>query len=135
MLATHDHKYLHMQEYSNMGATEEQIELSADDELKEQRERIRASLDEIAIDVGISLRDAGLNYPIYMTVPTSGDSVATIATPVDPSDDDWEYTTAIACRVIGARLGEKKLITRHLRCAMANATMGAADVVADPRID
>jgi hypothetical protein len=47
------------------------------------------------------VRDAGLvNIPMYITVPNSGDAIVTLATPLDPSDDDWPRVLEIACVVI-----------------------------------
>ena len=96
-----------------------------------QREIIRQSLDEIAAEVATALRDAHLDFPVFLTVPNSGDSLATMACPLDPSDGDWSHASAIVCRIIGQRLGDARLRGRPLHCAVANATMGAADVMAD----
>src|SRR5271169_3076677 len=100
--------------------------------LDAQRENIKKSLDEITNDIGIALRDAGLTFPVFITVPTSGNALATIATPLDPSDEDWEHTRAITNRIIEKRLGCGKLRARELTCAVANmAPMSAADVIAE----
>jgi len=45
--------------------------LTQDDQLETQREIIRISLTEITKDVGIAMRDVGLNFPIFATVPNS----------------------------------------------------------------
>ena len=37
---------------------------------------------------GSGMRDARLHFPLGLTVPNSGDAVATMVTPDDPSDDD-----------------------------------------------
>ena len=97
-----------------------------------QREIFEESLNELAADIGTAMLDAHLNFPVFLAVPTSGESLATMACPLDPSDSDWSQATAIVCRIIGARLGDVRLRGRPLPCAIANATMGAADVVADP---
>jgi hypothetical protein len=96
-----------------------------------QREIIQQSLDEIAAEVGIALREARLDFPVFLTVPNSGDSLATMACPLDPSDSDWSHASAIVCRIIGQRLGDVRLRGRALHCAVANAPMGAAEVTAD----
>ena len=96
-----------------------------------QREIIRLALEDIVSEIGISLRDAHLDFPIYLTVPNSGDSLATMACPLDPSDGDWSHASAIVCRIIGQRLGDVRLRGRSLYCAVANATVGAAEVMAD----
>ena len=97
----------------------------------EQREVIRQSLDEIAAEVATSLRDAHLDFPVFLTVPNSGDSLATMACPIDPSDEDWSHASAIVRRIIGQRLGDPRLCGRSLHCAVAKATMGAAEVMAE----
>ena len=96
-----------------------------------QREVIRLALDEIAAEVEIALRDAHLDFPVYLTVPNSGESLATIACPLDPSDSDWSHASAIVCRIIGQRLADIRLRGRALHCTVANAIMGAAEVMAD----
>jgi hypothetical protein len=96
-----------------------------------QREVIRLALDEIAAEVGIALRDARLDFPVFLTVPSSGYSFATMACPLDPSDGDWASASAIVCRIIGQRLGDVRLRGRALQCAVANATIAATDVMAD----
>ena len=96
-----------------------------------QREVIRQSLDEIAAEVATSLRDAHLDFPIYLTVPNSGKSLATMASPLDPSDEDWSHASAIVCRIIRQRLGDIRLRGRALHCAVANATISATEVMAD----
>ena len=75
----------------------------ADDLRYAQRDLIRQSLNEIANDLSMEMRDAALDFPVYMTVPNSGHSLATIATPLDPSDQDWEKVTAIVCRILERR--------------------------------
>jgi hypothetical protein len=96
-----------------------------------QRAVIRLTLDEIAAEVGIALRDARLDFPVYLTVANSGESVATIACPLDPSDEDWSHASAIVCRIIGQRLGDVRLRGRPLHCAVANGTIAVADVTAE----
>jgi hypothetical protein len=96
-----------------------------------QREVIKLALDELAAEVGVALREAQLDFPVFLTVPNSGESLATIATPLDPSNTAWSQATAIVRRIIGQRLGDVRLRGRPMMCAMASATMAAADVVAD----
>ena len=65
------------------------------DDIDAQRAILTKSIDDIAGEVGIALRDAGLHFPVYIIVRSSGDSLATIATPVDPSNADWDHATAL----------------------------------------
>jgi hypothetical protein len=96
-----------------------------------QREIIKLVLNEIATEVGTALREAHLDFPVFLTVPNSGDSVATMACPLDPSDSHWSHASAIVCRIIGQRLGDVRLRGRSLHCAVANGTIAATDVTAD----
>ena len=96
-----------------------------------QRDIIRQSLNEIANDLSMEMRDAALDFPVYMTVPNGGHSLATIATPLDPSDEDWETVTAIVCRILQKRIGGGRLRGTELTCVIANASMAAADVTAE----
>ena len=102
-----------------------------DDTLDAQRKIIRASLNETANDVGMIMRDEGLHFPIYITVRNSGDSLATIATTLDPTDTEWSHAWAIVCEVIKQRTGGGRLRGRELPCAVANAApIIASDVTA-----
>jgi len=75
------------------------------------------------------LRDAGLHFPVYITVRNSGGSLATIATPLDPSYNDWSRASAIVCQIIERNIGGGKLRSRELLCAVANAApISAAEV-------
>jgi hypothetical protein len=96
-----------------------------------QRDLIRQSLNEIANDLSMEMRDAKLDFPVYMTVPNSGHSLATIATPLDPSDEDWSKASAIVCRILERRIGSGRLRGTELNCVIANGSMAAADVTAE----
>lgn len=106
-------------------------DLETDTEIDAQRAIIRRLLDEIATEVGTAVREAGLTCPVFLTVPNSGTSVATVATPIDPPDEDWSHVLAIVCQIIETRVETGKLRSRKLRCAMADGTIGAADVTAE----
>lgn len=69
--------------------------LSADDRLDAHREVIRLSLDEIAAEVETALRGASLDFAVYLVVPSSGNAIVTIATPLDPLDADWAEASTI----------------------------------------
>ena len=104
----------------------------SDMRLDAQRDIIRQSLDAIVNDIGMAMRDVGLTFPVYMTVRNSGDSLVTIATSLDPSDEQWQQASAIVCRTLEERVGCDRLRGRELACAIANAgTINAADVTVD----
>ena len=103
-----------------------------DDRLDAQRDIIRQSLDAIANDIGMAMRDVGLTFPIYMTVRDSGDALVTIATTLDPSDAEWKQASEIVCRIIEEKVGCGRLRGQTLPCAIANAgVINATDVTAD----
>ena len=115
-----------------MNPFDEQDDLIFDDQLDVKRDIIRQSLDEIANDIGMAMRDVGLNFPVYMTVRNSGDAHVTIATTLDPSDADWQQASEIVCRIIQEKVGCEHLQGQELPCAIANAgVINAADVTAD----
>ena len=89
-----------------------------DDCLESERDMIRRSLNQIASDVSMMLRDVGLTFPVFLTVPSSGNSLATIATPIDPSDEDWTRASAIVCQIIEDRCGTGE--AAQSRTAMRN---------------
>jgi hypothetical protein len=122
-------KYLHIKEETIMVENDEHDELSPDDDALEiQRSIIRQSLDEIASDFGAAMRDARLHFPLGLTVPNSGDAVATMVTPDDPSDDDWARASKIVCQVISTMLDGISLHGRPLPCTMVNATISATEI-------
>ena len=105
---------------------------STDDKLDAQRDIIRQSINEIANDIGMAMRDVGLTFPLYITVRNSGDALVTIATSLDPSDTDWQRASTIVCRTLEERVGCGRLGGRELACAVANAgALNAADVTAN----
>ena len=105
-----------------------QRDLPADTQIESKREIIRACLADVVVEIGDRLREAGLNAPIFLTVPLSGDAIVTMATPLDPTDDEWSHVTKIVCKTVSDRLDGIKLRGREMICAMANSTMVAADL-------
>jgi hypothetical protein len=57
-------------------------QIIASDPLDARRDIIKLALDEIATKIGMVMREEGLHFPVR----NSGDSLATIATTLDPSD-------------------------------------------------
>ena len=112
-----------------MNTFNEQDDLVFDDKIDAQRDIIRQSLNEIANDVGMAMRDVGLTFPVYMTVRNSGDALVTIATTLDPSNADWQQASEIVCRIIQEKVGCGQLRGQTLPCAIANAgVINATDV-------
>ena len=108
-----------------------QQDLSAGNRIESKREIIRECLNEIIVDVERRLRAERLSSTIFLTVPNSGDAVASIATPQDPPDDLWAHIVEIVCMTVSERLDGLKLRSQDMICAAANAKMGAAELTAD----
>ena len=114
-----------------MNTIEHEADQSTDDTLDAQRDIIRQSLDAITNDIGMAMRDVGLTFPLYITVRNSGDALVTIATSLDPSDEQWQHAREIVCRTLEERVGCGRLGGRELACAIANAgAINALDVTA-----
>jgi hypothetical protein len=97
------------------------------------REMIRQSLDAISTDIGMAMRDSGLGaIPTYVVIPNSGNAVATVMTPLDPTEEVWARIMEIACRVIQEKIGSGRLHTREMAWTMANEPSGVPDVTAGP---
>jgi len=105
---------------------------AADERLEAHREVIRRSLEEIATGVETALRDANLEFPVYLVIPNSGGAIITFATVLDPPDADWSKASAIVCQRVSDKLGGIRLGTRPLQCSVANAKIEAADVIPEP---
>jgi hypothetical protein len=108
-------------------------QISNIDDCDPDREMIRQSLDAISADIGVAMRNAGLGaIPTFIVLPNSGNALAMVMTPHDPSQADWDRVTDIACRVIREKIGGDGLHTRGMAWAMASEPSGVPDVTAGP---
>jgi hypothetical protein len=98
---------------------------------EDQRQSIKLALDDIATEVSSGLCAARLEFPVYLSVPSSGHALITVACPIDPTDSEWSRATEIVCRVISKRLKGIRLHSQPLQCTAVHATACAADVTAD----
>jgi len=114
-----------------MDTNDQLQDLSTDDQREQQREVLRQSLDDLVHEIGTALREANLSYPMFLAIPHTGPSLATIATPVDPTDDDeWSRRVTVACKIIEKALGIR-VSNRGLVCAAINTAMSATDLTTD----
>ena len=107
---------------------------STDSWIEVKREVIREALDDIAKEVCARLQEAGLNIPIFLSVPKhGGKAILTLASPIDPNEADWLSVSAIVCEIAGKRLDGTILRGHEIRSAMAmpKANMSVAEVTAD----
>jgi hypothetical protein len=105
--------------------------LSPDPIRNAKRQSIRDSLDQIVSEIHTAVVEAGLDYPIYVSVPSSGNSLLTIITPLDPTDGEWDRISQIACDIVAKKTGAERMASRPIACAMAGAKMGSVEVVSD----
>lgn len=77
------------------------------------------------------LRDAGLAFSVGLTVPEAGRSVLGALCETDPAVSGWARAIEIVTDVVSKKLGEERLRHRQCACAIANATMSFAEVIAD----
>jgi hypothetical protein len=108
-----------------------QLDIALDESIEAKRETIKRSLDKIAADIGAGLRDVNLYYPVYICIPGSGNAVASMMTPDDPSDSDWGRIESIVREIISEYLDGMGLRSTELPCTMVNAPMSAAAISAD----
>jgi len=108
-----------------------QLDMPMEDDIDDKREIIRGCLSEIIVEVGNRLREAGLSCPVFLTVPNSGDAVAMMATPLDPSDEDWAHVGDIVRTTVSERLNGLRLRNREMICGAANHAIGSAEITAD----
>jgi hypothetical protein len=106
------------------------IEELANDVADARRKAIRPVLDQIAAELAGALRDAGLDFPVYLSIPTSGRSIISFVTPGDPTEAQWSQATELLCATLSERLDRVKLMHRELTCAVANSTPVAAEITA-----
>jgi hypothetical protein len=92
-----------------------------------QRRFLTESLDDIAAQVRTALDDAGLAVEVFFTIPSGGEALMTLATPVDPSDERWPRANQIICDVVGNIIGIEGLHSRGLPCAAPGAPTDTVD--------
>ena len=112
-----------------MDDSEQRPRLCPNDDLGADRSIVRQSIEEILSEIEHATRDAGLYYAIGLTVPYSGDAVATVLTTDDPPDADWSHVTGIVCDILSRKLGDMRLRSRPLPCAITSTRADAADLV------
>jgi len=79
-----------------------------------RRELIRQSLPGLASEITMLMRDAELNFPIFLCLPRSGSALVTLASPLDPPASEWTEATKVLFEVISRILGGIKLCGRDL---------------------
>jgi hypothetical protein len=120
----------HLRKHKIMNATF-QLELATDDSSEAKRAIIRGCLSEVVVEVGNRLREAGLDCPVFLTVPNSGNAIVMMATPLDPSDEDWSHVGDIVRATVSERLSGLRLRNREMICGAAIAPIASAEIATE----
>jgi hypothetical protein len=91
------------------------------------REQIAERLPEISSRTKSELQAAGITFPIFFLIPTSGNALITVGTTNDPGDDEWELASSIAVSVMQEVLGTEHLKTNSIACALAHPVNNASE--------
>ena len=83
------------------------------------REQVVENLEEIAERTKAELEAAGVRFPVFFLIPTSGDALITVGTTHDPDDLEWEVASQIALSVMQDVLATRKLRSNSIACALA----------------
>ena len=101
------------------------------DIIEPRRELIRQSLDQIAAELECEMLELGLDFPVYLSVPNSGEGFISFITSEHPPLEKWEEVTTILSRLISGRLSGANLRSVDRTCAVVNSKpVLAADVTA-----
>jgi hypothetical protein len=95
----------------------------------ERRDKIIASLAEVAAEATAALNDAGLSMPVSFFVPSSGEALATFGMPGDPCEEDRHRACDIITGIVGRKLGIAGLWANALPCVASGVRVDAADII------
>jgi hypothetical protein len=95
----------------------------------ERRGKMISCLTEVAAEATAALNDAGLSMPLFFSVPSSGEALATFATPGDPCEEDRQRVCDIVEGIVGRKLGIEDLRTNALPCVASGVRLVAADII------
>lgn len=91
--------------------TLEPSEWTDDDDVADHRARAKAELVQIAQQVNRALQEGGIDLDLFITIPSSGDSILTFGTLGDPDDHLWTRVGEIVSSILRQTVG-----LDHTRC-------------------
>src|SRR5690349_1245210 len=100
-----------------MDEHDEPDDLTDDERVADHRDRARSELDQIAQRAKQALINAGIDIPVFFTIPNSGDSVLTFGTVTDPADEAWDRASKIISSIVGESVGLTRTRCREVMCA------------------
>jgi hypothetical protein len=100
---------------------------------RDQQGQILVSLlNQIAAEVSAALSEAGIQIPIFFSIPSQGGAMLTFATPLDPTEEEWARVSQIICPIVASKIGATSVRSRTLPCVATGTSMGAADLLVGP---
>ena len=97
--------------------SEEADDLTDDCDVMAHRERVAVRLDEIAQQARETLAVAGLDIPLFFTLPSTGQAILNVGTLLDPDDATWRRVGEIVRAIIARVIGVDRLRSREMPCA------------------
>jgi hypothetical protein len=118
-----------LDEHDDLIADDAAMPDEATDDAPAYRERATSRLQDIAQQTRQALADAGIDLPIFFTIPSSGHSILTFGTVSDPDDSEWQTIGAIVSEVVRRSIGLDRSRCRSLPCAGTH-DKGSHDAIA-----
>jgi hypothetical protein len=100
-----------------MAAMENEKWIENDDGVRAYRARARNLLPQITQDVKQALDEASIEMGVFITIPATGDAVATFGTLADPPDEVWARVSEIVCSIVRRSVGLTRTRCREVVCA------------------
>jgi hypothetical protein len=94
----------------------------------EVREILTSSLEQICAEASLALQQSSFNFQLFLMVPATGNSMLSVATPADPSDEDWSRATDIVIDIVKRKTGMQGLCARERPCAATDAPIDAVEI-------
>jgi hypothetical protein len=94
----------------------------------ECRREIASLLDQIDTEVSLALSSANICIPVFFTVPNAG-PMMTIATPTDPSLEEWNKVREIVVPIVERVTGANDVTCQDAACVSASARLAAGDLL------
>jgi hypothetical protein len=104
---------------------ETEFDDQTDDDMVRHRARARNLLSKITRQIRKALDDAGISLDVFVTIPSSGEAIATIGTAANPTDEVWDRTSKIISSIVGESVGLTRTRCREVACASTGEAIPA----------
>src|SRR5579871_1843468 len=94
-----------------------------------RRTAIRPVLDQIAAALENAMRTTGLDFPVHLSIPTTGSAIITVGTQASPPPEQWDQAIELLSRILGQQFpGMRRLLNREISCGLVTPTSVAAEI-------